>query len=490
MSVGDQTPRGSDDDPGGVPVPTSWGQSPRRWVPGPMHSTRSPVAEHPAPRRSALTPLPEDDEAEVTPRRSAFTPGDEDDQPEVAPRRSALSPYPDEDDEAPQVAARRSAFTPVPSDDEDELVPRRSASIPDPVLPAEDPRPRRSSAAVEDPETGEEETLRLPLPRRSHEYATAARAIQPALPELGGPPAALYSPDDPEDDPSPTAEAPSPLVQPELPTAGPEPVSPFVQPEVPQLEPDLVASSVGEDTATFLFGTPSSDEHALYRRPAPGEPETQVDLTPIVFADARVTGLHRSASTEPAVDPEATQVLKLGKGRAYRERLGRRRRFAWRDHKRLLTVLSIVVGLVLIVGVGGYLFSAFGPDGSAGPQGALTLPLKAGDYSRDPSQGISPSVHPNSQIETVSATYSVNGTQTFVAIAYRPQTDPVSALAQIQAVGVTKVDGGACGRTADQGRLACAVVSHSTAVIVMTLADQTAQDLIAAASTVGDGIGT
>jgi hypothetical protein len=52
-----------------------------------------------------------------------------------------------------------------------------------------------------------------------------------------------------------------------------------------------------------------------------------------------------------------------------------------------------------------------------------------------------------------------------------------------------KVNGGACGRTTDQNRMACAVVSGTTAVLLMTLVDQSADDLIAAAQSVASGIG-
>jgi hypothetical protein len=151
-------------------------------------------------------------------------------------------------------------------------------------------------------------------------------------------------------------------------------------------------------------------------------------------------------------------------------------------------VLSIVVGLLLLVGGGGYLFSRFDPTLGGIAQGELTLPLTAGEYSRDPSQGVSPSTHPDSKISTVSATYSRSGVQQFVVIAYRPQTNPEAALQEIQARSVARVPGGACGRTTDQN-LACVVISGTTAVLAVTLTDQTADDLIASAQSVAEGIG-
>lgn len=246
------------------------------------------------------------------------------------------------------------------------------------------------------------------------------------------------------------------------------------------------ASSLGDDTATWLFGSAMSDaDHSLYRRPAPGEPETQVDLTPIVIDDPEYDvrkGTSPQAKSTPR--PSRTDRTQPSRGRS-----ARRVHFAWRDHKRLLTISGIVLALLLIVGGGGYLFSRYNPTIASITEGKLTLPATAGTYQRDPSQGATPSVDPDSKIQTVSATYSINGDQEFVAIAYRPQTDPSAALAEIQARSIMKVNGGACGRTTDQNRMACAVVSGTTAVLLMTLVDQSADDLIAAAQSVASGIG-
>jgi hypothetical protein len=252
----------------------------------------------------------------------------------------------------------------------------------------------------------------------------------------------------------------------------------------PPVEDDV--STVGEDTGTWLFGAAFADaDHSLYRRPAPGEPETQVDLTPIVIDDPEYDvrkGTKPLAKSTPR--PTRTKGAKPTRGAS-----ARRVHVAWRDHKRLLTISGIVLALLLVVGVGGYLLSRFNPTIAAISEGKLTLPVTAGTYQRDPSQGATPSEDPNSKIQTVSATYTVNGTQEFVAIAYRPQTDPSAALQEIQARSIMKVDGGACGRTTDQNRMACAVVSGTTAVLLVTLVDQSTDELIAAAQAVSAGIG-
>jgi hypothetical protein len=260
--------------------------------------------------------------------------------------------------------------------------------------------------------------------------------------------------------------------------------SDMVSEGAPPVEDD--ASTVGEDTGTWLFGSAFADaDHSLYRRPAPGEPETQVDLTPIVIDDPEYDvrkGTKPLAKSTPR--PSGTRGAKPTRGTS-----ARRVHVAWRDHKRLLTISSILLALLLVVGVGGYLLSRYNPTIAAINEGKLTLPVTAGTYQRDPSQGATPSEDPNSKIQTVSATYSVNGTQEFVAIAYRPQTDPSAALQEIQARSIMKVDGGACGKTTDQNRMACAVVSGTTAVLLVTLIDQSTDELIAAAQSVSAGIG-
>ncbi|HSN10875.1 MAG TPA: hypothetical protein VLS51_02050, partial [Propionibacteriaceae bacterium] len=474
---------------------------------------------------------------------------------ESSARRSAMSPY--EDDELDDAEPRRSALSPVEPDVQPVRA-RRSAFTPD---ERDDPAPGRYSRFQHDPyvasrfDAGDPWTP--PLGRRSSEYAVAARAIQPSLPDLG---------DTPETAPSP-AEAPEapPAAGPDLPLSPP---SPSVQPPLPALsvpveaefantellppaarawlpeEPastdrpaapvtvkrstataaahaaqvaavpalaevtatvaetqELLAqeelmvsegghtvetSLMGDDTATWLFGSAlTGEDHSLYRRPKPGEPETEVDLTPIVIDDPEYD-VRKGVSPRPGATPRPARTHRTSPRRG---RSARRVKAAWRDHRRLLTISGIVLALLLVVGVGGYLFSRYDPTVASITQGPLTLPPTAGSFARDPAQGASPSVHPGSKIQTVSATYSLNGTQEFVAIAYRPQTDPSAALAEIQARNITKVNGGACGRATDQSRMACAVVSGTTAVLLMTLVDQSSDELIAAAQSVADGIG-
>ncbi len=546
MSEGDQTPPGRGlPDPERVVAPRAWGASPRRWIPGDTWAGASRVSSAPAARRSALTPLPEDDEPTSAPRRSAMSPVEDDGLDAVAPRRSALSPLPPDDSSAAK--PRRSAFTPTEPDDE--------------------PVPRRSGWVEDDDEDDEP---RLPSPRRSSEYTRAARAIQPALPELGPTPASAPSPvDAPSEAPAAVTDPASPVspsVQPVLPdpapswpagpgvssTEQPRDVAPVtvVEAELSSIDPiplpaahetpavtvtastmaaaagavevaaipaiaevpasladrqELLAeedamvseggqaveperSDLGDDTATWLFGSALTEgDHSLYKRPAPGEPETEVDLTPIVIDDPEYD-VRKGTKPLARSTPRPTRAPSK-RATPDRARSARRVHIAWRDHKRLLTVSGIVVALLLVVGVGGYLLSLYNPAIATITEGRLSLPVTAGVFQRDPAQGATPSVDPASKIQTVSATYSLNGNQQFVAIAFRPQTDPSAALTEIQASGIVKVNGGACGRSPDQNRMACAVVSGTTAVMLVTLVDQTTDELIAAAQSVSDGIG-
>ncbi|MBI4901697.1 MAG: hypothetical protein HY829_14650 [Actinobacteria bacterium] len=493
-----------------------------------------------SPRRSAMSPFEDDDLEDVTPRRSAVSPLHVDEVPAVAPRRSAFTPTEAEDEEP----SRRYAWVDDGEDDGDQSGvrglgwPPSSYSVAaraiQPSLPDVGPTPDSGASPVEAP----------PASRRAvaDPASPPSPSVQPALPDpvLSAPieaefantelfPAAARawpSEDPPEDDEEEGSSDPEAAETPELPVTA-ERVSGHLRvsasaeaaaavaaqvaavPAIAEVtasldetqelleQEDVMLSEgghpvsahgslVGDDTATWLFGSAlTGEDHSLYRRPAPGEPETQVDLTPIVIDDPEYD-VRKGTSPRPKATPRLARTHRTSRTRA---RSARRVRAAWHDHRRLLTISAIVLALLLVVGVGGYLFSRYDPDIAGITQGPLTLPRTAGDFSRDPTQGTKPSVDTGSKIQTVSATYSINGTQEFVAIAYRPQTDPSAALAEIQARNITKVNGGACGRATDQSRMACAVVSGTTAVLLMTLVDQSADELIAAAQSVSAGIG-
>jgi hypothetical protein len=498
-----------------------------------------------------MSPFEDDDIDLVTPRRSAVSPLHADELPAVAPRRSAFSPTEVEDEEPSRryawvedgeddndISGARGLSSPRRSSSYS-----RAARAIQPSLPDVGPSPESGSSPAEV----------APASRRAvpDPASPPSPSVQPALPDpvLSAPieaefantelfPAAAraWPSDDPSEGPREDDDEDDDEERSSLPhRAAGEPAEPVTAdrlsahitvsaaaeaaaavaaqvaavPAIAEvtaslgetqelLEQEEVmlsegghtvsahGSHVGADTATWLFGSAlTGEDHSLYRRPAPGEPETQVDLTPIVIDDPEYD-VRKGTSPRPKATPRLARTHRTS-GRGARS--ARRVRAAWRDHRRVLTISAIVLALLLVVGVAGYLFSRYDPAIASITQGPLTLPPTAGDFSRDPTQGTSPSVDTGSKIQTVSATYSINGTQEFVAIAYRPQTDPSAALAEIQARNITKVNGGACGRATDQSRMACAVVSGTTAVLLMTLVDQSADELIAAAQSVSDGVG-
>jgi len=462
------------------------------------------------PRRSALSPLPVDDVPVAAPRRSAYTPTEPDD--EVAPRRSGWVEDDDEDDDEYEETlggplARHSSeyatpsraiqpalpdLGPTPESADSPVEAFAELESPSPVLDASSPASPSVQPALPYPALSGTDTRDLP-PLTQSPSVVAATVIPPVAPPVFQP----MAPSEPvvTVPPATLAAAAVAVEVAAVPALADLPTALEEEQELRAEEADMVSegghapeqdTAVGDDTATWLFGSAFADaDHSLYRRPAPGEPETQVDLTPIVIDDPEYDvrkGTKPMAKASPR--PTRTSRTKPSRGKS-----ARRVHVALRDHKRLLTISGIVLALLLVVGVGGYLFSRFNPGLAAIAEGPLTLPRTAGAFQRDPSQGASPSADPVSKIQTVSATYSVNGTQEFVAIAYRPQTDPQAALKEIQARNIMKVNGGACGRTNDQNRLACAVVSGATAVLVMTVVDQSADELISAAQSVAAGIG-
>lgn len=153
-------------------------------------------------------------------------------------------------------------------------------------------------------------------------------------------------------------------------------------------------------------------------------------------------------------------------------------------------LIGTVVVLVALFGIGGvaYLMSRPGtPITVPGPQKSLALPDKAGDYTREQAVVPTPSQHSDGRT-TITATYERGGKGQFVVLASRPEKDPTSALAALQAVGVQTAPGGACGRIGQQ--TACAVMaSGSTALVGVTQVDQSKDELIVALRRVADAMG-
>lgn len=142
----------------------------------------------------------------------------------------------------------------------------------------------------------------------------------------------------------------------------------------------------------------------------------------------------------------------------------------------------------------GFAISRYGsptaPQSAPPPNAPLRLPQRTGEFDREASAGVTPSVHPETRVATVSAIYSRAGVQQFLALASRPQTNAEAALTEVNATGIVKHPNGVCGYVGTPRRLGCVVVRRDTAVMVVTLVDQPAPELLTLASTLVDGLGT
>ncbi len=291
-------------------------------------------------------------------------------------------------------------------------------------------------------------------------------------------------------------------------------------------DPDIPSQTeqVPRSAQSLIEGSPgASDTHALFRRPdqAPpsfvegGSPPASLtpephDLTatvphrsvaPTGDASHGVDSTEASTTEQPPDSADATAPTRPGRasraiggarfGRAVPSRATSRAQRLAKNPRRNLYLAAAVLVLALIVGAVAYGFSRSGtPIASLLPEGPLTLPLRAGDYQRDPATGTSASTHPVTGVATVSSTYSLGGVQQFVAIASRPQTSAEAALKELSATNINTLPGGACGRIYDSTRLACVTVKRSTAVMAVTLTDMPSQDLLQIAGQVADGVGT
>lgn len=159
------------------------------------------------------------------------------------------------------------------------------------------------------------------------------------------------------------------------------------------------------------------------------------------------------------------------------------------EHHRPRWLVAAVLGLsaVLIVALG-VVLSHLTSDGGSDASRPLALPARFGEYTRDPGRGGTPSVHPDSAVETVSATYTRDGEAELVVLATRPQDNAQNALKDVEASNIRTIGTGACGRTPEQQDEACVVIEKDIAVMVVTLSDHTSDELLVAARQVAKAI--
>ena len=194
-----------------------------------------------------------------------------------------------------------------------------------------------------------------------------------------------------------------------------------------------------------------------------------------------------TAQENPDLTETAIRAGRPARGRTVTSRAatGNTRRF---------TIIGVaLVVLLAMVGVVGYLFSRYGSPTATSSHGSaiqLTLPPQIGDFSRDPAHGATPSTHPDTGVQTVSAIYQRGGGQQFIALASRPQTSADQVLGELKATHVVTHPNGLCGKVGNPSRTACVVIRRDTAVMVITLVDQPASDLLTLASLISDGLGS
>lgn len=110
----------------------------------------------------------------------------------------------------------------------------------------------------------------------------------------------------------------------------------------------------------------------------------------------------------------------------------------------------------------------------------LMPPLSVGEYSRDANSDDSPSVHPVTKKQAVSATYSKGGAQSAVLLLSRPETDAKKFMTEDMVMNTVIAQGeGFCGTSIENNRDGCTVIRDNTAVTVVDLAGASREEIMA-----------
>lgn len=156
--------------------------------------------------------------------------------------------------------------------------------------------------------------------------------------------------------------------------------------------------------------------------------------------------------------------------------------------------IMIIALVALLVTVGGVAFLTTRGTGSATttptpmapvPTGAPVLPLRAGEYAREPGNATAPpDFGVDRSIQTSYANYLRNGEPALIAVGARPVDDPKALFDTIKVRAQRQVGDGWCGR-ADSNELdTCVLLRNRTAVVVLGLRDQTPEELMQAAQAI------
>lgn len=151
--------------------------------------------------------------------------------------------------------------------------------------------------------------------------------------------------------------------------------------------------------------------------------------------------------------------------------------------------IMIVALLALLVTVGGvaYLTTRTTEQGSPtqtpiapDPTGPPVLPLRAGEYAREPGDATAPpDFGVDRSIQTTYANYLRNNEPVLIAVAARPVEDSKALFDQIKIRAQREVGDGWCGRDGS-GLDVCILQRGRTAVLTFGLRDQTPEEIMQA----------
>lgn len=159
--------------------------------------------------------------------------------------------------------------------------------------------------------------------------------------------------------------------------------------------------------------------------------------------------------------------------------------------------IMIVALIALVLTVGGVAFLTTRTTGSLGPSptpiapeptGPPVLPLRAGDYVREPGNATAPQdFGVDRSIQTSYAQYLINGEPGLLAVGARPVADEKKLFDDIRVRVQRPVGNGWCGREDTNGLDTCILRRGRTAVITVGLRSQTPEELMQATQQILSG---
>lgn len=147
-------------------------------------------------------------------------------------------------------------------------------------------------------------------------------------------------------------------------------------------------------------------------------------------------------------------------------------------------IMAVAIALLLAtLGVIGFLVTrgteAPQTPTTPDPTGVPVLPVRAGDYAREPGDNQAPQDFGiDRSIQTSSAVFRKNGQVAYIVVSARPVTDPKDLLEnQIKAQAIRPMGDGVCGR--DRTDLdVCAIRRNQTTVLAIGLRSQDPKEIL------------